>query len=111
MRLIGTAAALGLAFIAGLSAQQPPPQLDPELANRSAVTIKFQDVKLTNALEMMSKTSGVAITTTQDVKDAPNVTAEFKHATFTEVVTALLGPAGLTYKVVNKKTIVVFKPK
>jgi len=81
------------------------PRLEP--ASTEPINIKFKDASMTHILGAISSMSGIAITYEKGFVDLPKVSVDVKDATIEEVLDQILTPNGLSYRVIDARSILV----
>jgi len=110
LTLLTTTGALLLS--AGLHAQGAPPALPKCLEDAPPVNLEAKDVSVPKVLPFLGASCGVEIRIegvdeTAAVRSLPNL--RFHQAKVVDIFRMLVQASGLTYRVVDEKTIVVTK--
>ncbi len=81
------------------------PRLKP--ASTEPINIKFKDASMTHILGAISSMSGIAIIYEKGFVDLPKVSVDVEDATIEEVLDQILTPNGLSYRVIDERSILV----
>lgn len=106
MRLIFAIAVATLTLTLASSAQQRELSRLDVLA-RKPVTMLFQNVPLSDALDLLAQEANIQIQVAQDADATKVITAGFRRARVAEVVDFLLKQAKLAYVVLDSKTLLI----
>ena len=112
MRLILLTATSALVLAAVLHAQSAPPALPACMQNAPPVNVEARDVSVAKVLPFLGASCGVEIRVevveeTGAMRSLPNI--RFQQAKVVDIFRMLVQASGLTYRVVDERTIVVTK--
>jgi len=97
------------AAVAELSGKRREAKSEEEgltLKSNQPITLKFQNAKLKDVFELLSKTSGINILFDKEVRDE-NITIFIKDASFREVLSLVLATNSLFMKKISDDTILI----